>query len=124
MSDNVVVEVLAAHADQLVGNGADGEDYLNLFPTYRAELEPLLQIAERVKAVLVAVEPAPTFEAGLRQDLMAAAIRRAEEQEKQRRIFRLRRRGILIGAAAVGSALSVAGLVAALLLRQRALARA
>jgi hypothetical protein len=124
MSDNVVVEVLAAHADQLAGAGADGEDYLNLFPAYRTELAPLLRIAERVKAALVAVEPAPAFEAGLRQDLMKAAIRRAEERENKRRIFRLRRRGILIGAAAVGSALSVAGIVAALLLRQRALARA
>jgi hypothetical protein len=55
---------------------------------------------------------------------MKAAIKRAEEKEKRRRIPRLRRRGILIGAAAVGSALSVAGIIAALLLRQRALARA
>ena len=124
MSDNVIVEVLAAHADQLAGNGADGEDYLNLFPTYRAELAPLLGIAERLKAALIAVEPATAFEAGLRQDLMKAAIKRAEEKEKRRRIPRLRRRGILIGAAAVGSALSVAGIIAALLLRQRALARA
>jgi hypothetical protein len=124
MSDNVVVEVLAAHADQLAGHGAGSEDYLNLFPTYQAELAPLLQIAERVKTVLVPVIPATAFQAGLQQDLMAAAIKRAEEQEKSRRVSLLRRRGVLIGAAAVGSALSVAGIVAALLLRQRALARA
>jgi len=124
MSDNVVVEVLAAHADHLMGNGAESEEYLNLFPAYRAELTPLLGIAERVKAALVPVSPSTAFEAGLKQDLMAAAIKRAEGKEKKTRGLLLRRRGVLIGAAAVGSALSVAGIVAALLLRQRAIARA
>ncbi len=124
MSDNVVVEVLAAHADHLIGDGADSEDYLNLFPAYRAELTPLLGVAERVKAALVPVAPSPAFEAGLKQDLLAAAIKRAEEKEEKKRVSFLRRRWVLIGAAAVGSALSVAGIVAALLLRQRAMARA
>ena len=120
----MVVEVLAAHADQLIGDGAEGEEYLNLFPAYRAELTPLLRVAERIKTALVPVAPSPSFEAGLKQDLMAAAIKRAEEQEEKRRVLFLRRRGVLIGAAAVGSVLSVAGIVAALLLRQRAIARA
>jgi hypothetical protein len=124
MSDNVVVEVLAAHADHLMGDGPESEDYLNLFPAYRAELTPLLGIAERVKAALVPVTPSPAFEAGLKQDLLEAAIQRAEEKEEKKRVSFLRRRGVLIGAAAVGSALSVAGIIAALLLRQRAMARA
>jgi hypothetical protein len=124
MSDNVVVEVLAAHADHLMDDGPESEDYLNLFPAYRAELTPLLGIAERVKAALVPVTPSPAFEAGLKQDLLEAAIQRAEEKEEKKRVSFLRRRGVLIGAAAVGSALSVAGIIAALLLRQRAMARA
>ena len=124
MSDNVVVEVLAAHADHLMDDGPESEDYLNLFPAYRAELTPLLEIAERVKAALVPVTPSPAFEAGLKQDLLEAAIQRAEEKEEKKRVSFLRRRGVLIGAAAVGSALSVAGIIAALLLRQRAMARA
>lgn len=124
MSDNVVVEVLAAHADHLMGDGPESEDYLNLFPAYRAELTPLLGIAERVKAALVPVTPSPAFEAGLKQDLLEAAIQRAEEKEEKKRVSFLRRRGVLIGAAVVGSALSVAGIIAALLLRQRATARA
>jgi hypothetical protein len=124
MPDNVVVELLAAHADGLISDGADGEDYLNLFPAYRSELTPLLGIAERVKAALVPVEPSPAFEAGLKKDLLAAAIQRAEEEGQKKRISFLHRRGVLIGAAAVGSALSVAGIIAALLLRQRAMARA
>ena len=124
MSDNVVVEVLAAHADHLMDDGPESEDYLNLFPAYRAELTPLLGIAERVKAALVPMTSSPVFEAGLKQDLLEAAIQRAEEKEEKKRVSFFRRRGVLIGAAAVGSALSVAGIIAALLLRQRAMARA
>ena len=122
MSDNVVVEVLAAHADRLMDDGPESEDYLNLFPAYRAELTPLLEIAERVKAALVPVTPSPAFEAGLKQDLLAAAIQRAEERESRKQVSFLRRRGLLIGAA-VGSVLSVAGIITALLLRQRSIAR-
>ena len=124
MSENMVVEVLAAHADHLIDNEADSEDYLNLFPAHRDELAPLLRIAERVRAVLVPVAPSPAFEAGLKRDLIAAAIQRAEEQGNGKRVSLFRRRGVLIGAAAVGSALSVAGIVAALLWRQRSIARA
>jgi hypothetical protein len=124
MSDHVVVEVLAAHADHLTSDGPESDDYLKLFPAYRAELKPLLKIAERVRAALVPVRPSPAFEAGLKQDLLEAAIQRAEEREEKKRVSFLRRRGVLIGAAAVGSVLSVAGIVAALLLRQRAMARA
>lgn len=123
MPENVVVEVLAAHADRLVGNKANGEDYLNLFPAYQAELAPLLRIAERVKAVLAPVTPSPAFEAGLKQDLLAAALQRSEEQKEEKQVFFLRRRGVLIGAA-VGSVLSVVGIIAALLWRQRSIARA
>jgi hypothetical protein len=123
MSENVLVEVLAAHADHLMDDG-DSKNYLTLFPAHRAELAPLLRIAEQVKAVLVPVTPTPAFEAGLKQDLLAAAIQRAEEQSKKKRVSFLRRRGVLIGAAAIGSVLSVAGIVAALLWRQRSIARA
>ncbi|GAB4535773.1 MAG: hypothetical protein Kow0063_20410 [Anaerolineae bacterium] len=124
MSENVIVEVLSAHADHLIRGEADSQDYLNLLPDHRAGLAPLLRIAEQVKTVLVPVEASPAFEAGLKQDLLAAAIQRAEERRDRKRISILRRRGVLIGAAAVGSVLSVAGIIAALLLRQRFVVRA
>ena len=124
MSDNVIVEVLAAHADHLVGDKASSVDYLSLFPAYRTELAPLLRIAERVRAVLAPVPPSPAFEAGLKQDLLAAAIQRAEKRRNRKQVSFLRRPAVLIGAAAIGSALSVAGIVAALLWRQRSIARA
>jgi hypothetical protein len=120
MHEDVIADILAAHADHLVRNQSRNEDYLSLLCDYRAELVPLLQIAERVRAKLVPVAPSPAFEAGLRQDLLAAARQRTEEP----RVPFLRRKGIIIGAAAVGSVLSVAGIVAALLWRQRSIARA
>ncbi|UCC86056.1 MAG: hypothetical protein JSV81_14500 [Anaerolineales bacterium] len=123
MPENVLVEVLAAHADRLVGNQANGEDFLELFPDHKAELAPLLRVAERVRAVLVPVTPTPAFETGLKKDLLEAAIRRVEEQKSKKKVSFLRRRGVLIGAA-VGSVLSVAGIIAALLWRQRSIARA
>jgi hypothetical protein len=124
MPENVIVEVLAAHADRLAGNKANGEDFLKLFPDHKAELAPLLRVAERVKSVLVPVAPTPAFELGLKKDLLEAALQRAEEQSSERQVSFLRRRGVLIGAA-VGSVLSVAGIIiAALLWRQRSIARA
>jgi len=124
VSENVIVEVLSAHADHLVGDQVNGEEYLNLFPAYRAELAPLIRIAERIKATLVPVTPAPAFTATLKQDLLAAALQRAEKQRSHPRVSFFRRRGFLLGAAALGSVLSVAGVVAALLWRQRSMARA
>ncbi len=120
MHEDVIADILAAHADHLVRNQSRDEDYLSLLCDHRAELAPLLQIAKRVRAILVPVAPSPAFEAGLRQDLLVAAIQRTEEQ----RVPFLRRKGVIIGAAAVGSVLSVAGIVAALLWRQRSIARA
>jgi len=122
MSENMVAEILAAHADHLAGDKANGEDYLDLFPAYRSELGPLLRVAERVKAALAPVTPSPEFKVGLKQDLLAAAVRRVEERKVDRRVSFLNRRRVLIGAA-VGSVLSVAGIIAALIWRQRTMAR-
>jgi hypothetical protein len=123
MPENIVAEVLAAHADQLVSGETGSEDYANLFPAHEGELTPLLQIAQRVKTTLVPVTPSPEFEAGLKRELLAAAMQRAEAKRSRRHVPLLQRREVLIGAA-VGSAISVAGIVAALLWRQRYTARA
>jgi hypothetical protein len=123
MPDNVIAEVLAAHADQLLHKETDSEDYAHLFPAHEGELAPLLQIAQRVKAALVPATLSPEFEAGLKRELLAAAVRRAEAKRSGKPIPLLQRRGVLIGAA-VGSVISVAGIIAALLWRQRYTARA
>jgi hypothetical protein len=122
MPDKVIVEVLAAHADHLAANRGGGEDYLNLFPAYHSELAPLLRIAEQVKAALAPVTASPEFQSGLKRDLLAAAFQRAEKRRSKRRTSFLLSRKVLIGAA-LGSVISLAGIVAALVWRQRSIAR-
>jgi hypothetical protein len=123
MPENVIAEVLAAHAQHMADDTTDSQDYLYLFPTHEAELAPLLRIAERVKTTLMPVEPSPEFEAALRRDLLAAALERAEDRKRKKRRLLLGRRKVLIGAV-LGSAISVAGIVAAVLWWQRSAARA
>ena len=110
MEEKVLTEILAAHADQLKIGQGKGSDYLAMFPDYREELKPLLETAEKVKEVLEPVEPAPAFCQSLQEDLLAAAQRRLAGEVPQ--LARSHRRQILIGAAAVGSAVSVAGALA------------
>jgi len=78
------------------------------------ELDPALHsLAAELRAALRPVAPPPAFRRQLGRDLIAAA-----RQRRSVRIVMQRppnyRRGLLIGAAAVSSAVSVAGLVAIL----------
>jgi hypothetical protein len=101
MEDKVLVEILAAHADQLNKGQGKGSDYLAVFPDYQEELKPLLETAEKVKQVLEPVEPAPAFCQSLHEDLLAAGQRRLAGEIPQ--LSRSRRKQLLIGAAAVGA---------------------
>jgi len=114
MAEKVLIEILASHADQLIKGGAREGDYL-----CREELGPLLTVAEKVKRALVPVEPAPAFRRRLRKGLLAAAHQRLARQPADRGLALGSRRGILIGAAALGSAVSVVGVIA-YLVRSRA----
>ncbi|HIC94073.1 MAG TPA: hypothetical protein EYP09_07475 [Anaerolineae bacterium] len=118
MDDKVLIEILASHADQLIKGRRRG-DYLAVFPDRREELEPLLAVAEKVKEALVPVEPAPAFRRRLRKDLLAAAHQRLARQPADRGFALGSRRGLLLGAAALGSAVSVVGVIA-YLVRSRA----
>ena len=110
MEEKVLAEILAAHADQLKKGRGKGSDYLAMFPGYQEELEPLLGIAEKVKGVLEPMGPAPAFCQSLHDDLLAAGQRRLAEGEPQ--LARSHGRQIFIRAAALGSAVSVAGAIA------------
>ena len=81
------------------------------------EREPLLVVAERVRASLLPVEPSPAFVQDLRRSLLAMA------DGKRPRTSLSARHGLLIGAAALGSALPVVGIIA-YVVRSRASARA
>jgi hypothetical protein len=113
MEGKVLAEILAAHADQLKKGQGKGNDYLAMFPDYQEELKPLLETAEKVKQVLKPVEPAPAFCQSLHDDLLAARQRRLAEGVPQ--LARSHTKQILVGAAAVGSVVSLAGALAYLI---------
>jgi hypothetical protein len=107
--------------------GTDEEaEYLTTLPEHQDTLQPLLALARKVKDALALVEPDPAFHENLRLGLLAAARQQlvsrlslratqAEGLTKSQRpvhLFRRHRREILIGAAALGSVVSVAGIVA------------
>lgn len=110
MEEKVLAEILAAHADQLKKGQGKGSDYLAMFPEYREKLKPLLETAEKVKEVLAPVEPTPAFCQSLHEDLLAAARRKLAGEVPQ--LARSPGRQTIIRAAALGSAVSVAGAIA------------
>ena len=113
MDTREVREILAAHADEMI-NPSSGPS-----PGFsrHARVQGLLDLAEQLQGILVPVEPNINFRRRLHGDLVLEAQRRQTEQEVNP--FIQHRKGILIGAAAVGSVASVAGLVIAFVLRHR-----
>lgn len=110
MEERVLAEILAAHADQLKKGRRKGSDYLAMFPDYHERLKPLLETAEKVQAVLIPEEPAPEFCQSLHDELLASGPRKLAAGVP--RVTSSHGRQILIRAAALGSAVSVAGAIA------------
>ena len=108
MDERTLSEILAAHADHL-NRGGNGKDYLVMFADHRDQLAPLLALAERVKRVLVPVQASPLFRDQLRRDLTSAAQGGRDTAQPVRPSHRLE---LVIGAAAIGVSVSLAGFVA------------
>jgi hypothetical protein len=110
------IEILATHADKLNEGTNQEAEYLATLPEPRDTLLPLLALARKVKDALAPVELDPAFCEDLRRGLLAAAHQRAASQlnsnQHTTHLFRRHRKEILIGAAALGSVVSVAGIVA------------
>jgi hypothetical protein len=114
MSVKRVEEILAAHADALVTEGAAGPA-LDEIPDQPAEAKALMEIAERTQHALQPIPPPPVFRAQLHNGLrMAARLHQAHSPSTSRRGEPAW--GWLIGAAALGSAAGVIAIV----LRSRA----
>lgn len=119
MDEKRVTRVLAAHADELTGQsgalqqiGVTGEE--------RDRLAPLFQLAERLQQDMQRVRPSAAFVRSLGKEL-------ANSAKRQVALAKRTRRGVLIGAAAVGSLVSIASVVGAivyLVARLRARAQA
>jgi hypothetical protein len=113
MDTREVREILAAHADRLVNPDIRPSPRLGR----HAQVKGLLDLAEQVQGILVPVEPDTNFRRRLHGDLLLQAQRRQPVPEVSPLVQH--RKGILIGAAAIGSVASVAGLVIAFVLRYR-----
>jgi hypothetical protein len=77
----------------------------------------LLEIAERLSELLVPVEADPNYRRRLKGELLLEGQRR--QVQPQRSALQQHRKGILLGAAAVGSIASVVGVVLAFVVRYR-----
>ena len=117
MNEQVVAEVLAAHADQLVQGDAREEEYLALFPEYQTELAPLLKLARQAKGTLALVQPSEAFRNRLRQELLTSASKESAVSLSAKRPPW--RQAWVIGAAAAGSVISVASAVGVIAHRRR-----
>ena len=113
MDTREIREILAAHADEMVKSSPVASPNLGRHD----RVQGLLDLAEEVQGILAPVEPNVHFRRRLHGDLVLEAQRRQTERETNPLVQH--RKGILIGAAAVGSVASVAGLAIAFVLRQR-----
>jgi len=137
MRDELLIEVLAAHADHLNEGGDNTLTYLAMFPEDRETLAPLLELATLLKLALSPVEVSPGFRARLRAELVQTAdgllpvsawrSRLSFPPRLPERIFEMPvfmrlpgppDRQILVRAAAGGAGLAAAG-VAAYVLHER-----
>ena len=81
------------------------------------QVQGLLDLAEQLQGILVPVEPDSNFRRRLHGELLLEAQRRQATPDTN--LFQQHRKGILIGAAAVGSLASVVGVIVAFVLRYR-----
>jgi hypothetical protein len=104
-----IIDLLADQADRLNGLPGGGSEPT---PAERASVGPLMELAGQVKRAMEAVEPSPSFVRSLGRELVA-------ESRRQQAMARRLRRGMVLGAAALGSAISVAGVVTLIVRRKR-----
>ena len=120
MNKRRVADVLEAHADELIGR-SESIRQTDIADREHADVAPLLRIAERLHQSMQRVQPREGFLRSLKRELTDRPSQRVKVAKRPRRSF-------LIGAAAVGSVVSIASVMGALLflvprLRARAHAR-
>ncbi len=106
MNKKRAAEAMSIHADKLVGK-PQGKPQINLTDVERKQLTPLFQLAERLYQSKSPVQPSPAFVRSLGKELAGSA-------KRQITLTKRLRKTVLIGAAAVGSLLSIASVVGAI----------
>jgi hypothetical protein len=121
MDERRLAEVSAAHAEGLIGH-PEAMQQIYITDEERSRLAPLFELSERLQQSMQPVQPSAAFVRSLGKELVASA-------KRQITVTKRLRRGALIGAAALGSLLSIASVVGAIVfvvarLRARAQTRA
>ena len=121
MNETRAIKVLAAHADKLTGH-PQAMQQISVTDQERSQLAPLFQLAEQLHQSMPPIRPTAAFVRSLGREMM-------EQTERQFALRKRWRRVAVIGAAALGSLVSIASVVGAILfviarLRARAQARA
>lgn len=111
MNEDRVSDVLAAHAEELIGDPR-AVQAAGVLEEERRELASLIRTATMLRQSMKPVQPSATFVRTLRSELVQAAGQRIS------RTSRLRR-GMMIGTAVVGSVVSLASVVTAVVLLVR-----
>ena len=119
MNEKREAEVLTAHADELIGRS---EAMQQISPTGGecGRLAPLFQLAEQLRHSMQPVQPSTAFVRNLGKELVSNA-------QRQIALTKRLKRAALIGAAALGSLLSIASVAGAIIfvvVRWRARAQA
>ncbi len=113
MNRGDLIETLATHTDQLIHSSAR-QPWRG---SRNDQVQGLLDLARQLQGILVPVKPDVDFRRRLHGELILEAQRR--QAERPLSLFQQHRKGILIGAAAIGSVASVAGVIIAFVLRHR-----
>lgn len=106
MSEERVAEVLAAHAEELLGRPGAMQE-IHVTKVERERLAPLFRLAERIQQDMQPVQPSADFVRSLGKELVGGA-------KRQIALTKRLRRAALIGAAAIGSILSIASVIGAI----------
>ncbi|MCL5961161.1 MAG: hypothetical protein M1358_17955 [Chloroflexi bacterium] len=108
MKQKALDDLLSRYADELNREGAPSTACSSAPGGVEPELEPMISVMQQVKETLVPVEPSTGFKDALGEKLIVAW----HDQKRRERVQSAQRRGFFLRAAAVGSFVSVAALVA------------
>ncbi|MCL5265026.1 MAG: hypothetical protein M1343_07540 [Chloroflexi bacterium] len=108
MKQKALDDLLSRYADELNRGGATSTARLPARAGVEPELEPLIAVMQQVKGSLVPVEPSLRFKEALGEKLIVAW----RDQKRRERVQSAQRKEFFLRAAAVGSFVSLATLIA------------
>ena len=107
MNERRTDEILSAHAEALLGH-QQAMLRAGVTDTEQHELAPLFTLAEQLHQSMPPVQPSAAFVHSLGKELASSAQHQIAAAKRMRR-------GVLIGAATVGSLVSIASVVGAII---------